>query len=83
VSRTPLKSRGKPTSTNHCLLVVSVTGPPVFPCMGIQASTKGVEALNPTSWLYLLVADTLLHQRGKLVHQAALAIGQAGAIQSR
>jgi hypothetical protein len=38
VSRTPLKSRGKPTSTNHCLLVVSVTGPPVFLCVGIQAS---------------------------------------------
>ena len=38
VSRTPLKSRGKPTSTNHWLLVVSVTGPPVFLCVGIQAS---------------------------------------------
>ncbi len=48
-----------------------------------QVYVAVVLALNPTGWLYLLVADTLLHQRGKLVHQAALAIGQAGAIQWR
>src|SRR5208337_276945 len=37
-----------------------------------QVCVAVVLALNPTGWLYLLVADTLLYQRGKLVHQAVL-----------
>jgi hypothetical protein len=33
-----------------------------------QVCVAVVLALNPTGWLYLLVDDTLLHKRGKLVH---------------
>ena len=57
-------SIGSPTSSAAAIWTVE--------SLAHQVCVAVVLALNPTGWLYLLVADTLLHQRGKLVHQAAL-----------